>query len=177
MRSVVGLFSAKWWTIGFAAAIVAWLLHVAALGLASLSMVQAVLAGGFVFLAVLADRFFGFHLGKREWVGLLMTTAGLAFIALTAGETGKSTDYQLWAMIAFEAGLVGVGVLLVVGPGSPGTAEGRRGVMLGAAAGLLFTVTHVAIKAMTGQAEDGVTEMLSPALLLIIGGGVAAFFD
>jgi hypothetical protein len=60
IKSVVGLFSAKWWTIGFGAAIVAWLLHVAALALASLSLVQAVLAGGFVFLAVLAERFFGF---------------------------------------------------------------------------------------------------------------------
>jgi drug/metabolite transporter (DMT)-like permease len=176
VRSVVGLFSAKWWTIGFAAAIVAWLLHVASLSLASLSMVQAVLAGGFVFLAVLADRFFGFELGRREWAGLVMTAAGLAFIALTAGETGKSTDYELWAMIAFEAGLVVAGVLLVVAPGSQGAEGTRRGVLLGAAAGLLFTVTHVAIKALTGMADDGVLAMLSPALLLVIAGGVAAFF-
>jgi drug/metabolite transporter (DMT)-like permease len=176
IKSVVGLFSAKWWTIGFAAAIVAWLLHVGALAFASLSLVQAVLAGGFVFLAILADRFFGFELGKRQWAGLVMTAAGLAFIALTAGETGKSTDYQLWAIIAFEAGLVVTGILLVVLPGSPGTGSSRRGIVLGAAAGLLFTVTHVAIKAMTGQADDGVVGLLSPALLLIVGGGVAAFF-
>jgi drug/metabolite transporter (DMT)-like permease len=176
-QSVVGLFSAKWWTIGFAAAIVAWLLHVASLSFASLSMVQAVLAGGFVFLAVLADRFFGFELGKREWVGLVMTAAGLAFIALTAGETGKSTDYTLWAMIAFEGGLVALGTMLIVMPGSQDAEGNRRGVLLGAAAGLLFTVTHVAIKALTGGAsDDGVMGLLSPALLLVIGGGVAAFF-
>jgi drug/metabolite transporter (DMT)-like permease len=176
VQSVVGLFSAKWWTIGFGAAIVAWLLHVGSLSLASLSMVQAVLAGGFVFLAVLAERFFGFELGKREWVGLVMTAAGLAFIALTAGDTGKSTDYELWAMIAFEAGLVLAGLLLVVSPGSHNAEGTRRGVLLGAAAGLLFTVTHVAIKALTGMADDGVLAMLSPALLLVIAGGVAAFF-
>jgi drug/metabolite transporter (DMT)-like permease len=177
VRSVVGLFSAKWWTIGFVAAIVAWLLHVGSLSLASLSMVQAVLAGGFVFLAVLAERFFGFQLGKREWVGLLLTAAGLAFIALTAGDTGKSTDYKLWAMIAFQAGLVVVGTLLVVSPGSRGAQGSRRGVLLGAAAGLLFTVTHVSIKALTGMADNGVLQMvLSPAFLLVIAGGVAAFF-
>jgi hypothetical protein len=109
-------------------------------------------------------------------VGLLMTAIGLAFIALTAGETGKSVDYKLWAMIAFEGGLVAAGVLLVASLGAPGKEGSKRAVMLGAAAGLLFTVTHVAIKAMTGQAADGVMEMLSPALLLVIGGGVAAFF-
>jgi drug/metabolite transporter (DMT)-like permease len=176
VRSVVGLFSAKWWTIGFAAAIVAWLLHVGALALASLSLVQAVLAGGFVFLAVLADRFFGFELGKREWAGLVITAIGLAFIALTAGETGKSTSYPLWGMIVFEAGLIVIGMLLVVSPRSKRAEGTRRGVLLGAAAGLLFTVTHVAIKALTGMADDGVLSMLSPALLLVVAGGVAAFF-
>jgi drug/metabolite transporter (DMT)-like permease len=174
---VVGLFSAKWWTIGFAAAVVAWLLHVASLSLAPLSLVQAVLAGGFVFLAVLADRFFGFHLGRRQWLGLLMTAAGLAFIALTAGEiSGDSTDYGLAAMIAFEGGLIALGLLLVVSPQSRRADEGWRGVLLGAAAGLLFTVTHVAIKALTGTTEKGIEGLLSPALLLVIGGGVAAFF-
>jgi hypothetical protein len=41
-----------------AVAIGAWVLHVAALALAPLSIVQAVLSGGLVFLAVFAERFF-----------------------------------------------------------------------------------------------------------------------
>jgi drug/metabolite transporter (DMT)-like permease len=52
-----------------AVAIVAWFLHVGALSLAPLSIVQAVLSGGLVFLAVFAERFFGFQLGRRQWVG------------------------------------------------------------------------------------------------------------
>jgi drug/metabolite transporter (DMT)-like permease len=177
VRSVVGLFSAKWWTIGFGAAIVAWLLHVASLSLAPLSLVQAVLAGGFVFLAVLAERFFGFHLGKRQWLGLVMTAAGLAFIALTAGEiSGETADYPLAAMIAFEGGLIAIGILLVASPRAQNADEGTRGVLLGLTAGLLFTVTHVAIKALTGTADAGIENLLSPALALVIGGGVAAFF-
>ena len=177
VRSVVGLFSAKWWTIGFGAAIIAWLLHVASLSLAPLSLVQAVLAGGFVFLAVLADRFFGFSLGKRQWAGLVMTAAGLAFIALTAGEiSGETADYPLLAMIAFEGGLIVIGILLVASPQARGAGDGKRGVMLGIAAGLLFTVTHVAIKALTGAADGGIERLLSPALALVIGGGIAAFF-
>ena len=55
-------------SVGWIVAIIAWGLHVGALSLAALSIVQAVLCGGLVFLAVLAERFFGFELG-RGWVG------------------------------------------------------------------------------------------------------------
>ena len=70
LASAAGLFRSKWWTIGFAVALVAWVLHVAALALAPISLVQAVISGGLVFLAVLADRWFGFELGRREWMGV-----------------------------------------------------------------------------------------------------------
>jgi hypothetical protein len=38
--------------------------------LAPLSLVQAALAGGLIFLGVIAERWFGFDLGKREWIGV-----------------------------------------------------------------------------------------------------------
>ena len=71
LRSARGLFASKWWTIGWIGAVVAWLFYVAALSLVQLSVVQAVISGGLVFLAVLAERFFGFHLGRRQWIGLV----------------------------------------------------------------------------------------------------------
>lgn len=68
LASGAALFRSKWWAIGFSVALVAWALHVVALALAPISLVQAVISGGLVFLAVLADRFFGFELGRREWM-------------------------------------------------------------------------------------------------------------
>lgn len=56
------------------------MLHVGALALVPLSVVQAVISGGLVFLAVLAERYFGFHLGRRQWFGLAVTAAGLAVL-------------------------------------------------------------------------------------------------
>jgi drug/metabolite transporter (DMT)-like permease len=79
------LFRSRWFSLGLAVALVAWGLHVGALALAPLSVVQAVLSGGLVFLAVLAERYFGFHLGRRQWAGLIATAAGLAVIAVTGG--------------------------------------------------------------------------------------------
>ena len=49
--------------------------------------------------------------------------------------------------------------------------------MLGLAAGLLFTTTHVAVKALTGKIDTTVAEvLLSPYLYMAMLGGVAAFF-
>ena len=46
-----------------------WGLHVAALALAPMSVVQVSLAAGVVFIAVMADRMFGFKVGRRQWMG------------------------------------------------------------------------------------------------------------
>src|SRR5437870_1576581 len=87
LRSAVGLFRSRWFSLGWAVAVVAWGLHVGALALTPLSIVQAVLSGGLVFLAVLAERYFGFRLGRRQWAGVIVTAAGLAVIAVTGGRT------------------------------------------------------------------------------------------
>jgi drug/metabolite transporter (DMT)-like permease len=177
VRSAIDLFKSKWWAIGFGVAAIAWLLQVAALAIAPLSMVQAALAGGFVFLAVLAERFFGFELGRREWGGLGLTAVAFLFLALTAGQAAgeRNSGYALPAMIAFEAGLVALGALFIVSPGANFSGT-RRGVLLGAAAGLLFTVTHIAIKALTGQVDGGPGGLISPWTLLLVPSAVVAFF-
>ena len=65
----------KWFAIGMLVAVGAWLLHVAAMALAPLSLVQAVISGGLVFLTVMADRFFGCSVGARQWVGVGLTAS------------------------------------------------------------------------------------------------------
>ena len=44
LASAAGLFRSKWFAVGLAVAVVAWLLHVGALALAPLSIAQAVLS-------------------------------------------------------------------------------------------------------------------------------------
>ena len=60
----------KWFAIGLGIGAGAFALHVAALALAPLSIVQAVLSTGVVMLAVLGDRLFGRQVGSRQWVGV-----------------------------------------------------------------------------------------------------------
>jgi hypothetical protein len=81
-------------------------------------------------------------------------------------------------MIAFEAGLFGIGGLLIMGPRVGAPAE-HHGVMLGAAAGVLFGVSDVAIKALTGIAgHEGILGLgASPWFYVAILASVAAFFS
>src|SRR5829696_10059001 len=110
LRSIVGLFKSKWWTLGYVVAAFAYALHVSALALSPLSLVQAVLAGGLVLLAVLAERLFGFGLRKREWAGVVLAAVGLAFLALTAqAPAGQdSADYSPLGLLACELVFVGI---------------------------------------------------------------------
>ncbi len=66
LRSARGLFCSPWFALGMGISVGAWLLHVAALTVAPLSVVQAVLSTGVVILAVLAQRV----LGVRVWPGV-----------------------------------------------------------------------------------------------------------
>jgi drug/metabolite transporter (DMT)-like permease len=179
LRSAAGLFRSKWWTIGYLVALAAYLLHVGALALAPLSLVQAVLSGGLVLLGVFAERLFGFELGRREWAGVGLAAVGLAFLALTGrgGESGEeSARYSLPAMLAFESALVGVGAALILS-GRSGRAGDRYGLLLGASAGLLFTVAHIAVKALTDKTDSGALALLlSPFLLLALAAWIVAFF-
>jgi drug/metabolite transporter (DMT)-like permease len=177
-RSAVALWSSKWFAIGMGVAIFAWLLHVAALAFAPLSLVQAVLAGGLVFLTVLAERVFGFKVGKRQWAGVALMAVGLMLLVVVLPKAGDAhSTYSSTGMIAFEAGLLFVGTLLVLSP-KLGTPHHHHGLLLGLAAGLLFGVSDVAIKALTGLLGSGglMGVVASPWLFTCIAASVIAFF-
>jgi drug/metabolite transporter (DMT)-like permease len=175
LASGKSLFASKWFAIGMAIALGAWLLHVAALALAPMSVVQAVLSTGVVMLAVLAERIFGFEVGRRQWAGVAMTAVGLLLLIITLpSASGAHSAYSLAGMISFEAGMLAIGFLLISGP-RLGAPDHHHGIMLGAAAGTLFGVSDVAIKALTGL--GGVTEvLLSPWLTVTVIASVVAFY-
>ena len=178
LRSGAALFKSRWFAIGMLVAFGAWVLHVGALALAPLSTVQAVISGGLVMLAVLAERVFGFKVGRRQWLGVGFTAIGLALLAITLPHSGgdASSNYSLDGMIIFEAGLLGAGILLVLFP-KLGAPSHHHGVVLGAAAGILFGVSDVAIKALTGSvAAEGIMGLASPWLLTCLAASVIAFF-
>lgn len=176
-RSAIDLFRSRWWSIGWAVAAVAFALHVSALSLAPMSIGQAVLAGGLVFLAVLAERFFGFELGRRQWIGIGLVAVALTTLALTGGggRGGAHSGYSLPGMIVFEGTAVAVGGLLVCSHLIE-RIRAQPGVLLGIAAGLGFGISDVATKALSGELDSGPIGLLSPWSVIILTGAVFSFF-
>lgn len=168
VRSTIALFSNKWWTLGIVVATASWGLHVGALALAPISLVQSVIAGGLVLLTVIAERLFKIPVSGREWVGVGLTAAGLAFLAATLGETGdeRHSDFAGGTLAGYVAllSIASLGVMLVA-QRSPA----RAGVLLGAAAGLQWGASDVTIKALSDSlGEQGILVLLDPLAAVIL---------
>jgi hypothetical protein len=169
LRSSIALFSNRWWTIGMAVAMGSWGLHVTALALAPITLVQTVIAGGLVLLTVVADRMFGFEVRRREWIGVALTAAGLAILAATlGGETTGSAhnDYGTGTLALYVGGLtVASGIAVLVGD----RVTAHAGLWFALAAGLQWGGSDVTIKALSGAlGDDGVGVLASPLAAVIL---------
>ena len=177
LRSAVALFRSRWFAVGWLVALVAWGLHVGAIARAPLAIVQAVLGGGLVFLAVLGDRFFGLALGRRQWIGVSFTAAGLAALALTRGlHAPPARPYSLAALIAIECSVLSLGAVVLALSTRTGALRGRPGLVLGTAAGALFGVSDIALKYLTHAVSGGPLRLLSPWIAAALLASIGAFF-
>jgi drug/metabolite transporter (DMT)-like permease len=173
LQSAGALFRSRWFAFGMAVAGGAFALHVVALSAAPLSLVQAVLSTGVVILAVLGNRIFGCRVTPRQWVGAGLTAAGLLLLVATLPASDSGAGFALPALIAFEAGMLALGTLLIAAP-RLGAPSHHHGAVLGASAGTLMGVSDVAIKALTG--ESGLWAVLaSPWLPIAVLAGALAF--
>jgi drug/metabolite transporter (DMT)-like permease len=178
LRTGKSLFSSKLFALGMLIACGSWLFHMAAIAVAPLSIIQAVLAGGVVLLAIMAERMLGLHVARRQWCGLGMTALGLLLLGLSLPSVhGAHSRFSTPGMIAFELPLIVVGVLLIMGP-RIGAPQHHHGVMLGAASGMLFGVSDVALKALSGMiGAHGIVGVFSPWLLVCVAASVIAFYS
>jgi drug/metabolite transporter (DMT)-like permease len=175
LRSARSLARSRWFAAGWGLAAAAWLLHVAALSMAPISLVQAVLAGGAVTLAVMSQGLFGDQIERRQWLALLLGGAGLALLAVTVPHFGSSdSQFSATAILGFEGGLALIATGLALGHRSERLAA-RRGVLLAALAGTLFALAGIAIKGLTG-ADGASLAMIVPWIgLIVLCGGLAQY--
>jgi hypothetical protein len=161
-RSTVELFRSPVYALGIAIALGSWGLHVGALSLAPISLVQSVIAGGLVLLTVVADRLFGIAVTRREWIGVGMTAAGLAFLAATLdGDAGSAHSRYVPGTLAI--------FLAVVGAAGLALAVARRPGWLAVSAGLLWATSDTSIKALSSHLSKlGVGVLVHPLALVIL---------
>jgi multidrug transporter EmrE-like cation transporter len=167
VRSSLALFRSRWYTIGIIVATGSWGLHVAALSLAPISIVQSVIAGGLVLLTVIADRVFGYTVTKREWICVGLTALGLAFLAATMHGTAgsKHSHYEPRTLALYVGGAAAIGIAAAVAS-RRNTAGGPA---LAMSAGLLWGASDVSIKALSDHLDQGTFGWVHPLALVILG--------
>jgi drug/metabolite transporter (DMT)-like permease len=163
------LAGSRWFLAGWGLAAVAWLAHVAALSMAPISLVQAILAGGAVTLAVLSQRLFGDPVGRRQWLALIVGAAGLVLLVATLPRFhGSDSQFSLASIVSFEGGLILLAGAIALGHRSERLAA-RRGVVRAVLAGLLFALAGIAIKGVTGGAGGPVGIVALIAVIIACG--------
>jgi drug/metabolite transporter (DMT)-like permease len=175
LRSARRLAASPWFAAGWVLAAVAWLVHVAALSMAPISLVQAVLAGGAVTLAVMAQRIFGDPVERRQWLALIVGGAGLALLVLTVPRfQGTHSGFSLAAILGFEGGLALIAAALVSGHRSARMAD-HGNVLLAAIAGILFALAGVAIKGLTGATDISIVVLGLWIGMILLAGVLAQY--
>jgi hypothetical protein len=163
LHSSVELFRSPLYSLGIVIAFSSWGLHVGALALAPISLVQSVIAGGLVLLTVVADRVFHIAVTRREWVCVALTAAGLAFLAATLDGDGGSAHsrYVPGSLAVFLVVVGGAGLLLALRP--------RRASWLAVSAGLLWAASDTSIKALSSHLGSlGVGVLIHPLAFVIL---------
>jgi hypothetical protein len=146
LASLKSLLGNTRWLAGIALEAIGWLLYIAALALAPLSLVQATAAGGIGILAIMVSRLTHVPLSIRERIGVLVAVMGLALLGVSllgAHGTSAAAGY-LWigVWLGVSAGIAIVCAALL------GRAIGG-GPAWGIAAGILFAAGDVSTKMAT----------------------------
>src|SRR3984957_5746144 len=126
------------WLLGFALMIVSFVLQAIALHFGDLSQVQPILTLELVFLVIVLSVWFGFSVGRREWIGSLAAVGGLSgFLYCAHPEDGNlSPSFWSW-VIAGGACSGGIAVAVVLARRGP---RWGRAAMFGTAAAISFAL-------------------------------------
>ena len=130
------------WLLAFGAETAGWLMYVAALRLASLSLVQAVAASGVAVLAFATARGHPSRLARREQAAVVLAIAGLTLLALSLVDTAESDQRPVAVGVAVWLAACGGGAVLLIGMPT----RFGRAASLGLAAGLLFADGDISAK-------------------------------
>ncbi|MDQ6607190.1 MAG: hypothetical protein M3Z06_11665 [Actinomycetota bacterium] len=171
--SARSLLGSRAWRWGLALGVGGWGLHVVALSLSPLSLVQAFYAGGLALAAPIAAVGFGHRLARSERRAIVLMAGGLVMLSLGIEGSGRHGAFGELPLTSFlVADLVcGLGLVML--------ARGReRPAALGLASGAFYGATDTAIKALTHvvDAHGALAVLVSPWLAFAALATGAGFF-
>lgn len=147
------------WLVGLLASILGFVLEAAALSIAPVVLVQPLIVAELPFALPFAALIAGRRLGRPEWTGIAMVTAGLAavVVVIRPADAPIVASGRVWAVLFLS--VAGLALVLVATGRGLGTVG--RTTALAAAAGACFGLLSVVTKATTHQvARHGAAALL-----------------
>ncbi len=164
LQSARLLLGDRSWLLGFAMESGGFLLYVAALILAPLSLVQSISAGGIGVLAFASARFARRPLARREVVGVLLSVLGLVALSISlVGGNAKEGNGEIVPIVLWLGITAVIAVVLVVA----GSVRYGKAVAYGIAGGLFFSIGDISTKVAT---QGGVRAVF--VVLMLVGYGL-----
>jgi len=142
------------WLAGIGLQIVGFGLVATALGMGSLSLVQAIAPVGLLVALPLAARVSGKHLRRADWLGAAATIVGLAVALVIADPaTGRDTPSTTgWIELLVFAGVSTIALLVV----ARRLVDAGRAVALATAAGIVLGLNAVVTKGAATAFGEGI---------------------
>jgi drug/metabolite transporter (DMT)-like permease len=149
------------WLIGFGGLVASFVLQAVALGLGPLSAIEPIITLEVPLTLLVASRVFQTQLGRIEWGGILLMTAGMiVLVTMLNPHPGNETDVAPLTYLLAGGGTAATIVALVIAA-QRGSATWRTA-CLGAAAGTSFGLTATLIKATIAHGgADGIAGVLA----------------
>jgi drug/metabolite transporter (DMT)-like permease len=163
------------WLLGFALMIVSFVLQAFALHFGDLSQVQPILTLELVFLVIVLSVWFGFSVGRREWIGSLAAVGGLSGFLYCAHPEDGNLSPSVWSwIIAGAACGAGIAVAVVLALRGP---RWWRAAMFGTAGAISFAFTAACTKVVSNYvAADWTSIFTHGQTYALIFFGVLAVF-
>jgi hypothetical protein len=170
VATVRALLRSPVWVVGMGTNLFGSVLHIGAIAVAPLSLVQAFSAAGLALVVPASARVAGSPLHRAERVAVGVIIAALALLAISPATTSSSPVSAGVPLLFLGLALLAAGVLA--------TMRGvRRGAALALVAGLLYGLSDAATKGFTSAAGHGALgAVLSPWPPVIVALCAAAFF-
>lgn len=173
VRSMRGLLGSRLWLAGMMVGLGGWALHVGALSLAPLSLVQAFVAGGLALAAPVGVRFLQQRLKPAETLAIGVMVVGLGLLAI-GPEAPSAAPVPTAAMGGFLGFFAVVGCV-VAGVGL----KQQRALLLGLSSGVFYGAADGATKALTQAAHGGLGAVVAspwlPVALALTAGAFVCF--
>lgn len=150
LRLLGDLVRRRTWLIGFGGLVASFVLQAVALGLGQLSAIEPIITLEVPLTLLVASRVFRSSLGRVEWTGILVMTAGMILLVVMLNpHPGNETDVAPLTYLLAGGG-TGATIAALVGAARRGGAMWRTA-CLGAAAGTSFGLTATMLKATIAQ--------------------------